>query len=196
MSEAARGAGQRAVFLDRDGTVIEEAGYLDRLDRLVIFPWSIDAIRLLNRGGFSVVIVTNQAGIAKGLFDETFVQETHRLLDRKVSAAGGRIDGFYYCPHLPDASVEAYRRACDCRKPMAGMIQAAARDLGIDVTRSFVVGDRWIDMEMAQRAGAAGVLVETGYGKTEATRPPKGFESTPIVANLIEATTWILKRDI
>lgn len=187
---------KRAVFLDRDGTVIEEAGYLDRLDRLVIFPWSIDAIRLLNRGGFLVVIVTNQAGIAKGLFDETFVQETHRLLDRKVSAAGGRIDGFYYCPHLPDASVEAYRRACDCRKPMAGMIQAAARDLGIDVTRSFVVGDRWIDMEMAQRAGAAGVLVGTGYGKTEATRPPKGFESTPIVANLIEATTWILKRDI
>lgn len=187
---------KRAAFLDRDGTVIEEVGYLDRLERVAIFPWSIDAIRLLNRGGFAVVIVTNQAGIARGFFDEAFVQETHRLLDRKVSAAGGRIDGFYYCPHLPDAHVEAYRRSCDCRKPMAGMIQTAARDLGIDVARSFVVGDRWIDMEMAQRAGATGVLVETGYGKTEATRPPNGFESTPIVANLIEATTWILSRDM
>lgn len=187
--------GKPAVFLDRDGTVIEEVGYLDRLERVAIFPWSIDAIRLLNRGGFSVVIVTNQAGIAKGFFDEAFVQETHRVLERKVSAAGGRIDGFYYCPHLPDASVEAYRRVCECRKPGAGMIQAAARDLGIDISRSFVVGDRWIDMQMAQRAGAAGVLVETGYGKTEASRPPKGFESTPVVANLIEATTWILRRD-
>ena len=184
----------RAVFLDRDGTLIEEAGYLDRLDRLVMFPWSVDAVRLLNRGGFAVVVVTNQAGIAKGFFDERFVQETHRVLDRKVTEGGGRIDGYYYCPHLPDASVEAYRRSCDCRKPMAGMILAAARDLDIDVARSYVVGDRWIDVEMAHRAGATGLMVETGYGKTESTRPPAGFEATTVVANLIEAVTWILEN--
>lgn len=183
-----------AVFLDRDGTLVEEAGYLDRLDRLVIFPWSIDAVRLLNRAGFAVVVVTNQAGIAKGFFDEAFVQETHRFLDSKFAAAGACVDRYYYCPHLPDAAVEVYRASCDCRKPRPGMIRAAVRDLGIDVARSYVVGDRWLDMEMAQAAGATGILVETGYGKTEASRPPKNVAAAAVVANLIEATSWILRQ--
>jgi D-glycero-D-manno-heptose 1,7-bisphosphate phosphatase len=182
------------VFLDRDGTVLDEVGYLDRLDRISILPWSLDAIRLLNRAGFSVVIVTNQAGIARGFFGEAFVRETHRLLQGRVSEAGGRIDAFYYCPHLPDATVEAYRCSCDCRKPGPGMIQTAAREHGLDVTRSFVVGDRWIDVQMAHRAGATGILVETGYGKSEAARPPAGCETTLVVANLIEAVSWILSR--
>ena len=183
-----------AVFLDRDGTLIDEVGYLDRLERLALFPYSIDAVRLLKRAGFLVVVVTNQAGVAHGLFDEAFIAETHRHLDGKMAAAGTRVDGYYYCPHHPHASLEAYRTTCECRKPGTGMIRSAARDLGIDVARSFVVGDRWLDIEMAQASGATGILVQTGYGKTEALRPRDGVRAEAVVANLIEAAAWILRR--
>lgn len=183
-----------AVFLDRDGTLVEEVGYLDRLERLALFPWSIDAVRLLNRAGFRVVVVTNQAGVARGFFDERFVADTHRHLDRKLAAAGARVDAYYYCPHHPDAPIEAYRTKCECRKPSPGMIRSAARDLELDITRSFVVGDRWLDMEMAQASGATGILVLTGYGKTEASRQPDGIKAAAVVANLIEATAWILRQ--
>ena len=125
-----------AVFLDRDGTLLEEAGYLDRLERLVFFPYAVDAVRLLNRAGFAIVIVTNpvpppsrrnakvgmgivivtnQAGVARGIFKETFVEEAHRHISARLQAGGARIDAFYYCPHHPEAVVEAYRRSCDCR---------------------------------------------------------------------------------
>ena len=186
-----------AVFLDRDGTLIEEVGYLDRLDRLELFPWSVDAVRLLNRAGFRVVVVTNQAGVARGFFDERFVAETHRLLEEKLAAGGARIDGYYYCPHHPDAPLEAYRVKCGCRKPQPGMIRSAAKDLGIDVARSFVVGDRWLDMELAHASGATGILVRTGYGQTQASKPPPpdGIRAAAVVDNLIEATTWILRQN-
>jgi D-glycero-D-manno-heptose 1,7-bisphosphate phosphatase len=183
-----------AVFLDRDGTLIDEVGYLDRLERLALFPYSIDAVRLLNRAGFRVVVVTNQAGVAHGLLDERFVTDTHRYLDEKLSAAGARVDGYYYCPHHPNAAVEAYRIKCECRKPGTGMIRNAARDFGLDIARSFVVGDRWLDIEMAQASGASGILVRTGYGKTEESRPRDGVKADAIVGNLMEATTWILRR--
>ncbi len=184
-----------AVFLDRDGTLIDEVGYLDRLERLVLFPYSIDAVRLLNRAGFRVVVVTNQAGVAHGMFEETFVAETHRYLDEKLAAAGARVDGYYYCPHHPNAGIEAYRIKCDCRKPGTGMIRSAARDLALDIPRSFVVGDRWLDIEMARASGAAGILVRTGYGKAEESRPRDGVKPHAIVDNLIEAAGWILRHN-
>ena len=106
-----------AVFLDRDGTLIAECGYLSRLDAITFFPYSIDAVRLLNRSGLVVVVLTNQSGVARGYFDEAFVQETHRVLGQRIAAGGGRVDAFYYCPHYPGATIERYRRACDCRKP-------------------------------------------------------------------------------
>ena len=115
-----------AVFLDRDGTVLEEAGYLDRLERLVFFPYAIDAIRLLNHAGFAVVIITNQSGVGRGLYEEEFVHRAHAVVDERVKAGGGRIDGFYYCPHHPTAEIERYRKDCDCRKPGPGMLRAAA----------------------------------------------------------------------
>jgi D-glycero-D-manno-heptose 1,7-bisphosphate phosphatase len=183
-----------AVFLDRDGTLIEEVGYLDRLDRLALFPWSVEAVRLLNRRGFLVVIVTNQAGVARGFFDEAFVVEAHRHLSNRLGAAGARLDGLYYCPHHPDAPLPAYRRVCDCRKPRPGLIRQAERDLTIDVRRSFVVGDRWLDVELAQAVGATGVLVRTGYGAVEAARPREGVSPAAVAANLIEAVSWILRR--
>jgi len=149
-----------AVFLDRDGTLIEERGYLSRLDGIRFFPWSVDAVRLLNRAGFAVVVLTNQSGVARGYFDEAFVRETHRVLGERIGAGGGRIDAFYYCPHYPDGTVEAYRRRCECRKPKPGMVLRAAADLSIDLARSFAVGDRWSDVE-AGLAEAALVLDET-----------------------------------
>jgi D-glycero-D-manno-heptose 1,7-bisphosphate phosphatase len=184
----------RAVFVDRDGTMIEDVGYLDRIERLKLFPYTIDAIRLLNRGGFKVVVVTSQAGVAKGIVTEEFLVQAHDTIAGKVAGAGGRIDGFYYCPHLPTAAVEKYRTDCDCRKPKPGMIHSAARDLSLDVHGSYVVGDRWRDIEMGQATGATGILVETGYGKTEASRRPGHITPVPIVGNLIEATTWILRN--
>jgi D-glycero-D-manno-heptose 1,7-bisphosphate phosphatase len=184
----------RAVFVDRDGTMIEDVGYLERIERLKLFPYTVDAIRLLNRAGFKVVVVTSQAGVANGIVTEEFLAEAHDSIGRKVADAGGRIDAFYYCPHLPTAAVEKYRTDCDCRKPKPGMIHSAARDLSLDVSGSYLVGDRWRDIEMGQAAGVTGILVETGYGKTEASRRPDNIKPVTVVANLIEATSWILRK--
>lgn len=181
-----------AVFLDRDGTLLEEVGYLDRLERLAFFPWSVDAVRLLNRAGYLVVVVTNQAGVARGFFEESFVGEAHRHIDSTLASGGARIDGYYYCPHHPDGSVAAYRQVCECRKPSPGMLHQAKQDLGVDLHRSFVVGDRWLDIQLAQAVGATGILVRTGYGQTEAGRPTNDVRAAVIVDNLIEAVVWIL----
>jgi D-glycero-D-manno-heptose 1,7-bisphosphate phosphatase len=183
----------KAVFLDRDGTLVEEAGYLDRLERLVFFPYSVDAVRLLNRAGFVVVIVTNQAGIARGIFKEAFVAEAHRHISARLAAGGARIDAYYYCPHHPEAVVEAYRRSCDCRKPQSGLFTRAASDLDLALEDSFVVGDRWHDLEAGQRVGARGVLVRTGYGKTEEASPDAHVTPSAIVGNVMEAVSWILR---
>jgi D-glycero-D-manno-heptose 1,7-bisphosphate phosphatase len=186
----------RAVFLDRDGTMIEDVGYLDRLERLKLFPYTVDAVRLLNRGGFKVVVVTSQNGVANGVLTEEFLSEAHAHLSRVLDSAGAKVEGYYYCPHSPHASVERYRVECECRKPKPGMILAAARDHGIDIPRSFVVGDRWRDIEMGLAAGTRAVLVQTGYGKTEASRRPAHLADVPVVANLIEATSLILKKGV
>jgi D-glycero-D-manno-heptose 1,7-bisphosphate phosphatase len=184
---------ERAVFLDRDGTIIEDVGYLDRVSRLSVFPWSIDAIRALNRAGLRVIVVTNQAGVARGFFDEARVRELHLALDEQVRDGGARIDAYYYCPHHPEGTVELYRRRCDCRKPGRALVDLAAVDLGVDPTRSFVVGDRWHDMALAASVGAAGVLVRTGYGWAEEARPVDGVVAAAIVDNLVEAAGWILR---
>jgi D-glycero-D-manno-heptose 1,7-bisphosphate phosphatase len=187
-------SGHRAVFLDRDGTMIEDVGYLDRLERLKLFPFTIDAVRLLNRGAFKVVVVTSQNGVANGVVSEEFLAQAHAHLSRAFEAAGGRVEGYYYCPHSPHAPVERYRVDCECRKPKPGMILAAARDHEIDLAQSFVVGDRWRDIEMGLAAGTRAILVQTGYGKTESTRPPANRRDIRVVTSLIEATSWILRN--
>lgn len=182
-----------AVFLDRDGTLLEEAGYLDRLERLIFFPFTIDAVRLLNRGGFAVVVVTNQAGIARGIFKESFVAEAHQHIAQRLAAGGARVDGFYYCPHHPEAVVAEFRQTCDCRKPQPGMLTHAAADLDLALDRSFIVGDRWHDLEAGQRVGARTLLVRTGYGKTEEAAPKPRVQPSAIVDNVMEAVSWILR---
>ena len=183
----------RAVFLDRDGTMIEDVGYLDRLERLKLFPYTIDAVRLLNAAGYKVVVVTSQNGVANGVLTEEFLAEAHAHLSEMFRAAGAKVDGFYYCPHSPHASVERYRTDCECRKPKPGMILAAARDHGIDLSTSIVIGDRWRDIEMGLAAGTKAILVETGYGRTEATRRPGYLPPVPVAGTLIEAVSLVLK---
>jgi D-glycero-D-manno-heptose 1,7-bisphosphate phosphatase len=184
----------RAVFLDRDGTLVEEAGYLDRLDRLVFFPYSVDAVRVLNRAGFAVVVVTNQAGIARGIVREAFVAEAHRAISDRLEAGGARIDAYYYCPHYPTGVVEQYRTACDCRKPQPGLLRRAAADLDLDLARSFVVGDRWHDIAAGQAVGARGVLVRTGLGRRDESAPEAGTTPAAIVDTLADASAWILDQ--
>jgi D-glycero-D-manno-heptose 1,7-bisphosphate phosphatase len=183
----------RAVFLDRDGTMIEDVGYLDRLERLRLFPYTIDAVRLLNAADFKVIVVTSQNGVANGILSEAFLGQAHAHLSRLFEASGAKVDGYYYCPHSPYATVERYRTDCECRKPKPGMILTAAREHGIDLSRSIVIGDRWRDMEMGLAAGTKVMLVETGYGRTEAARRPEHIPPVPVTGTLIEAVSLVLK---
>jgi D,D-heptose 1,7-bisphosphate phosphatase len=154
-----------AVFLDRDGTINEDVGYLQDLKQLSLIPGAAKAIRMLNGCGFKVVVVTNQSGVARGYFPEEFVTQTHdylRVLLRKENAV---IDGFYYCPHHPAEGFPPYRQICSCRKPDTGLLLQAARDLHLDLSRSYMVGDKIQDVQAGKKAGAKTILVKTGYGR-------------------------------
>jgi D-glycero-D-manno-heptose 1,7-bisphosphate phosphatase len=185
-----------AVFLDRDGTMIEDVGYLDALDRVAFYPWTVDAIRMLNRAGLPVVVTTNQAGIARGFFSEAFVKETHRLVQAVLEAGGARVDAYYYCPHHPNGKVAEFARSCECRKPGPGMITQAAADLGLDPARSFVVGDTWLDIGLARSVGARGILVRTGAGAAWEARRPPDLAADAVVDNLAAAVSVILQSEI
>ena len=180
------------VFADRDGTLIEEVGYLDRVERVALYPWTADAIRALNRAGLPIVLVSNQSGVARGFFPEAVVEEVHRHMAALLGAGGARIDAYYYCPHHPDGRVAEYTMACDCRKPGRGLVDRAVRDIGIEPERSYVIGDRWLDVGLARAVGARALLVRTGYGLTEEHRPPPGLAADAVVDNLVEAVSWVL----
>ncbi len=184
----------RAVFLDRDGTVNVEVGYLSDLSQLRLIPGAGAAIKHLNENGLKVVLVTNQSGVARGFFSETFVHETHALLKQMLLQEGAYIDGIYYCPHHPKAGNSHYTKECDCRKPGTGMIDRAAKDLSIDVKRSFVVGDKWSDVELGQRAGASSILVKSGFAPDDSgnVRPNHLNEPDFIAHTINEAVEWIL----
>jgi D-glycero-D-manno-heptose 1,7-bisphosphate phosphatase len=185
---------RRAVFLDRDGTLIEEAGYLDCLDRLVFYPYTVDAVRVLNRAGFAVVVITNQAGIARGIVGEAFVGEAHRHIADRLEAGGAKIDGFYYCPHYQTGTVDPYVRVCDCRKPEPGLLRRAEADLDLDLAGSFMVGDRWHDVGAGRAAGARTVLLRSGLGRREEQAPPPGLAPDAVADTLIDAVAWILQH--
>lgn len=185
-----------AIFLDRDGTILDELGYVTPSSTIVIYPWSADAIRLFKRAGYAVVIVTNQGGIGLGLYDHEFVKVTHDSLTRHFAEGGAEIDAWYYCPHHPEAVVEEYRVVCNCRKPAPGMLHDAARDLDLDLSRSWVVGDQWRDVQLAHVAGCRSALVRTGHGAAqEAEWPPDVAPPTVTSDNLIAAVSAILERD-
>lgn len=187
-----------AVFLDRDGTINEEVGYLDSLDRLKIIPTSYEAIKLINQSGMKAVVISNQAGVARGFFTEEFVQEINNVITADLQQHGAAIDKFYYCPHHPEHGNGEYLQNCNCRKPAPGMLLQAACELNLDLTSSYFIGDRFIDMETAKNVGAKGVLVKTGYGEDllQDDGPDKATpENAPdfIAADILEAVQWILK---
>lgn len=156
-----------AIFLDRDGTLAHEVGYINHPSRFRLYPWAVDAVRLINQAGLLAVVVTNQAGVARGYFPESVVHEVHDSLRAAMESGGARLDAIYHCPHHPDVGEPPYRLDCDCRKPRAGLLRRAAAELGADLPRSFVVGDRHGDLTVAWSVGARGALVKTGYGLGE-----------------------------
>lgn len=168
-----------AVFLDRDGTVCEEVGYINHLSRCHVYPYAAEAVRALNRSGARTVVISNQSGVARGYFPESLVGEVNEKIRAELEAHGAHIDAFYYCPHHPAAADPRYRLQCACRKPGRGMLDRAVRELNVDLSRSYVIGDRRTDVETAAFHGLRSVLVLTGYGRgeweyhrTEWTHPP------------------------
>lgn len=153
-----------AIFLDRDGVLIEDSHYLGSVDRVRLIPGAAEAVAALNRTGRAVVVVTNQSGVGRGMFSYESVGEVHAHLAEQLATFGATVDAFYFCPHHPEAEVTAYRTACDCRKPRPGMLLAAAADLGLDPAASWMIGDRVTDLEAGAAVGARTVLVRTGYG--------------------------------
>lgn len=191
MSESKR----RAVFLDRDGTINVDVGYLHRLEDLQLFPYAPDALRLLKRAGFTLVIVTNQSGIAHGLIDPGFIQICHDEMRRRLQPAGADLDALYYCSHHPRGVVQGLNVDCRCRKPAPGMIEDAVRDLGIDPTQSWVVGDKWLDVQLGHAVGARSILVRTGWGTEQEAKRPQGQQVEAICDNLIHAVSVILHNE-
>jgi D-glycero-D-manno-heptose 1,7-bisphosphate phosphatase len=182
---------RRAVFLDRDGTLIEDVGFLGRVEQIQLYPWTIAAVKRLNEAGLPVVVTTNQSGVARGLLTEEAITLVHRHLSSVLEAGGARIDAYYYCPHHPEGTIEAYARVCECRKPGPGLIEQAVRDLALDPARSFVVGDKWLDIGLARAVGAQGILVRTGYGGRDLQ--PEGLDADAVVDNVSDAIDWILR---
>lgn len=153
-----------AVFLDRDGVLIEDSHYVSSTQEVRMIPGAAEAVAALNAAGWVVVVVTNQSGVARGFFTEDTVADVHAHIVARLAECGAKVDAFHHCPHHVDGTVEAFTLDCDCRKPKPGMLRRAAADLGIDLEGSWMVGDRPTDLEAGAAAGCRTVLVRTGYG--------------------------------
>jgi len=185
---------RRAIFMDRDGTVSHEVGYINHVTRMRPYPFTADAIRRINQSDWLAVLITNQAGVARGYFTEDLVHQVHARLQALLQLDGARLDAIYYCPHHPAAGVPPYRQGCNCRKPRPGMLLKAAEEHNIDLSASVMVGDKISDVEMAHAMGMKGVLVLTGYGRGEWEHQSQSWNIRPdfIAENLLEAVKWIL----
>ncbi|HEY9676486.1 MAG TPA: HAD family hydrolase [Drouetiella sp.] len=184
------------VFLDRDGTLNVEVGYIRNLEDLNLIEGAAEAIKKLNKAGVAAILVTNQTGAARGYYAESHIHDLNARLVKLLENGGAHLDAVYYCPHLEEGTVAPYNVACQCRKPEAGMVhQAYSEHPELDSSRSFVVGDKATDVELAQNCGAKGVLVTTGYG----TAVQKGQYQHPVepdfeAPSIVEAVDWILKQ--
>jgi D-glycero-D-manno-heptose 1,7-bisphosphate phosphatase len=187
-----------AVFLDRDGTLTEEVGYVNHPSRLRLLPRAAEAIRRLNAAGVAAVVVTNQAGIARGYFSESVLHAVNDALRAQLADAGARLDGLYACMHHPTEGEAPYRAQCECRKPKPGLLLRAAAELGLDLTRSTMVGDKASDLVPARAVGADAVLVLTGYGRGEWEYQRERFEVVPdhVAGDLLDAVEWALAKQV
>ncbi len=176
---------QKAIFLDRDGTLIEEVDFLSTVEETRLFPYTIEALKLLNEAGFLLFVTTNQSGIARGYFDAMAVNKIHAKIQNELNAEGLKIESFHFCPHFPDAG-------CCCRKPNTGMIKQACENFEIDLENSWVIGDKRLDVELGFNAGTKTALVKTGYGESE----KDGLEKMPdvIAENLLEAALFVIRN--
>jgi D-glycero-D-manno-heptose 1,7-bisphosphate phosphatase len=183
-----------AVFIDRDGTINEEVGYVNHLSRYQIYPWTPEAIRNLNQAGLKAIVVTNQAGVARGYFTEDLVRQIHEKLQEEITRAGAYFDAIYYCPHHPSVGEPPYRQVCNCRKPKTGMLERAVEEFGVDLARSYVVGDRYSDIELAHNAGACSIFVLSGYGLGEYEYQRQNWQLQPqhVAGNLLEASRLVV----
>ena len=187
---------QPAVFLDRDGTINEQMGYINHISRFVLLPGVDRAIRKLNEHNIPVVVVTNQSGLARGYFPASLLAEVNQKMEQQLAAEGAHIDGLYICPHHPEAKEKKYRKACSCRKPKTGLLKQAAADLNLDLTQSFMVGDRWSDLKCGAAAGATSILVLTGYGRGDQQYigPHQDIQPAMVAENLNAAVDWVLEQ--
>jgi len=186
---------RKAAFIDRDGTLSEELGYINHASRYALLPRSAAAVKKLNGAGVAAVLVTNQAGVARGYFPEKRIIEVHARMEELLAAEGAKLDGVYYCPHHPDAGEPPYRAECDCRKPAPGLVLKAAGELDLDVAGSYVIGDKFSDIELARRVGCRGILVLTGYGRGhwEYDRDKMKHEPDHVAEDLLDAVDWLLE---
>jgi D-glycero-D-manno-heptose 1,7-bisphosphate phosphatase len=181
-----------AVFLDRDGVINEEVNYLSSPESLKLLPGAAQAIRQLNGRRIPVIVVSNQAGIARGRFSEEQVQKIHDRLSALLSGEGAHIDRYYYCPHHPTAGIGPYRMDCECRKPKPGLLLKAGSEMRLDLEQSYLVGDNVTDVEAGIRAGVRSILVLTGYGEPLWRSWSAPFQPHHVAHDLGEAVNWIL----
>ncbi len=185
-----------AIFLDRDGTINQDVGYLNHPDQLELIPGAARALKILNSAGFPIVIITNQAGVAKGLIAEEQLPAIKEAFFEILEKQGLKVDGYYYCPHHPGGSVEKYAQKCECRKPAPGLLLKASRDLNIDLKRSYVVGDKASDVQLAHNVGATGIMVLTGHGREDLRTYPEDYALPHHTCkDLYEAVQWILRQN-
>jgi len=189
---------QSAIFIDRDGTLNEDIGYVSSPDQLTLYPWAAEAVRLINKTELKAIVITNQSGIARGIYTEETLNAIHQKMIEELAMQGAKLDGVYYCPHHPKIGDARYRIECDCRKPKTGMLDRAAREQDIDLSRSFVIGDKASDINLALNAGARAALVMTGYGRDTQAHPDLfPCEPTFVAETLLDAVRLILDtRDL
>ena len=186
-----------AVFMDRDGTISEEVGYVNHVSRFRLFSYTAEAIKLLNENGWLAIVVTNQAGVARGYFSEDIIVQVHDRVRQELGNASARLDAIYYCAHHPSVGEPPYRLDCDCRKPKTGLIDRAAADFEIDRERSWMVGDRYGDIELACNAGLHPALVLSGYGRGEWEYQRASWQIEPelVAEDLLVAVKKIIEQD-
>ena len=183
--------------MDRDGTISQEKGYINHVARFALYPGAAAAIRKLNDAEMLAVVITNQAGVARGYFPFSLIPKVRdRMIELLQEEADAKVDGYYYCPHHKDGKVAPYNVPCNCRKPGTGLIDQAAEELGIDVKKSYMIGDKISDVYLAKAAGCKGILVLTGYGRGEKEYYSHTWKHQPdyIAENLSEAIDWILAQ--
>jgi D-glycero-D-manno-heptose 1,7-bisphosphate phosphatase len=186
---------KRAVFFDRDGTINEEVGYIKDLVHLKLIPGAAASIKKLKKAGFLAILITNQSGPARGYYPEEWVKSLNARVQELLLHEGTNLDAMYYCPHLPDGIVAEYTKICDCRKPEIGLFLKASEKFEIDLSNSFMVGDKATDVEAGHNAGCKSILLKTGYGSKVLEGTYQNIPDADYIANDInDAVEWILSE--